>query len=114
MKVATIDQHFANCGPQVRATYNAILQASGKFGVVTEDPKQTSIHLVRKSAFAGIATRKGALILTIKSDEDITSSRIIKRLQASARRWYLETRLEKPKDVDREVRGWLKRSYELS
>jgi hypothetical protein len=114
MNVAAVEQHFKNCAPQVRATYDAILQASGKFGAVKEDPKKTSIHLVRKSAFAGIATRKGALLLTFKSDVDIPSSRITKHLQASACRWYLVTRLEKPADFDSERRAWLKQSYELS
>ncbi len=114
MNPPSIEQHFTKCEPQVRATYDALLKLAKDFGAVKQEPKKTSIHLVRKTAFAGIATRKGALILTIKADEDITSPRIFKREQASAHRWHLETRLEKPADVDREIRAWLKQAYELS
>jgi hypothetical protein len=110
----TIKEHFENRGPEVKATYAAILKAAKKLGPVKEEANKTSIHLVRKSAFAGVATRKSALILTLKSDSDITNKRIAKREQASAHRWHLEVKLETPKEVDREIFVWLKRAYELA
>jgi hypothetical protein len=79
-----------------------------------EDPKKTSIHLTRRTAFAGIATRKDALILTIKSAADIRSPRIVKREQASANRWHLEVRLDDPAQVDRELKSWLRDAMQLS
>ncbi|HSS18492.1 MAG TPA: DUF5655 domain-containing protein [Pyrinomonadaceae bacterium] len=109
-----ISEHFENRTPEVKATYAAILNAAKKLGQITEEAKKTSIHLVRKTAFAGIATRKSVLILTLKSDADIMSERISKREQVSAHRWHLETRLEKPAQVDKEIQLWLKRAYELS
>src|SRR5262245_372245 len=53
---------------------------------------QTSggIHRCNHAAFAGVATRKNALILTLKSDSDVASSRIMKHQQTSANRWHLE------------------------
>jgi hypothetical protein len=81
---------------------------------VKQEAKKTSIHLVRKSAFAGVATRKSALILTLKSDADVAHKRIGKREQVSANRWYFEVKLEAPEQVDREVRAWLNRAYELA
>jgi hypothetical protein len=81
---------------------------------VKEEAKKTSIHLVRKSAFAGVATRKTALILTLKSDSNNTNKRISKREQASAHRWHLEIKLEAPEQVDREIRAWLEKAYELA
>ena len=110
----TVNEHFENRAPEVKATYAAILKATKKLGPVKEEAKKTSIHLVRKSAFAGVATRKSALNLTLKSDADITSSRIAKREQASAHRWHLETKLETPEQVDNELLGWLKKAYELA
>jgi uncharacterized protein DUF5655 len=110
----SVAEHFENRAPAVKATYSAILKAAKKLGPVTEEPKQTSIHLVRKTAFAGIATRKSALILTLKSSSDIASERILKREQASAHRWHLETRLETPSQVDRELIQWLEKAYQLS
>jgi hypothetical protein len=69
---------------------------------------------VRRTAFAGVATRKTALILTLKSDRDLKRKRISKREQSSANRWHLEIRLEEPEQVDSELVSWLKRAYELA
>jgi hypothetical protein len=110
----TVKEHFENSAPEVKATYQAILKAAKTFGPVKEEAKKTSIHLVRKSAFAGVATRKSALILTLKSDSDIVSGRIAKREQASAHRWHVEVKLETPAQVDREILIWLKKAYELA
>src|SRR5689334_22087791 len=111
-KMAT--QHFAKSSADVRDIYDKIIAAATKWGPVDEDPKKTSIHLNRKSAFAGIATRKDALILTIKSSTDIVSPRISRHEQASANRWHLEVRLTSPRDFDAELRQWLKQSYDMS
>lgn len=110
----SIDAHFENRDPRVRATYDRIILAGRALGRMKEDPKKTSIHLVRKTAFAGVATRKGALILTLKADTDIRSPRVVKREQVSANRWHVEVRVEKPSEVDRELTRWLKAAYALS
>ena len=110
----SVGEHFENRDPSVRETYNAIVQTARKLGPVKEDPKKTSIHLVRKMAFAGIATRKTALILTLKSDSDVSNKRIARREQASANRWHLEIKLDAPEQVDKEIIAWLKHAYELA
>jgi Domain of unknown function (DUF5655) len=110
----TVRQHFVGRDPIVRAIYDRIVSAAETFGTVEQDPKKTSIHLNRRSAFAGIATRKDGLILTLKAASDIRSPRIIKRDQASANRWHLEIRVKDPKEVDQELTSWLKEAYELA
>ena len=111
MKVAT---HFEKSDPEILATYRRILETARTLGPVTEDPKKTAIHLVRRTAFAGIATRRSSLVLTLKSATDVRSPRIEKREQASANRWHLEIRLQDPAQVDRQVTTWLKAAYELA
>jgi hypothetical protein len=111
MSIAT---HFAGKDPTVHAIYQRLLDVARTLGPVTEEAKKTSIHLVRDTAFAGIATRRSSLILTLKSATDIRSPRIEKREQASANRWHLEVRLEKPDQIDRQLAGWLKAAYELA
>ena len=110
----TVDEHFERTDPGVRAVYNAILETARQFGPVVEDPKKTSIHLNRRTAFAGIATRKSSIILTIKSSSDIEDARVVKRQQASAKRWYIDVRLETPRDLNAKVTTWLARSYALA
>lgn len=109
-----IAAHFRDRAPNVAATYAALLQAARALGPVTEDPKKTSIHLVRESAFAGVATQKAALVLTVKSATDLRSPRIRKHERASAHRWHLELRLTEPEDVDTELRRWLTAAYALA
>lgn len=110
----SVKEHFENRAPEVKAIYAAILKAAKQLGPVKEEAKKTSIHLVRKSAFAGVATRKTALVLTLKSDSDIANKRIAKREQASAHRWHLEIKLEAAEQVDGEILAWLAKAYELA
>src|SRR6186997_481134 len=110
----SVKSHFATKDPSVFATYRRVVDVARTFGPVVEEPKKTSIHLVRHTAFAGIATRRSSLILTLKSASDIRSPRVEKREQASAHRWHLEIRLTKPSDVDRQLTSWLSAAYALA
>jgi len=97
-----------------RKVYDAILAATGKFGTVKAEEKKTSVHLVAKTAFAGVHPRKGAVLLNIRSDTPIESARIRKLEQVSAKRFHNEMLLNSPTEVDREVVGWLRDAYALS
>lgn len=110
----TIAQHFEGRSPSVAATYAAIVGVAKKLGPFREDPKKTSIHLSRKTAFAGVATRKDSLILTIKSATDLVGARVVKREQVSASRWHVEVRLDSPQQVDAQLKRWLGAAYNLS
>lgn len=110
----TIKSHFEGKTPNVRKIYDQLLKRLKKFGPILEEPKKTSIHLVNATALAGIATRKDALVLTIKSDRQLKSPRIHKSEQTSARRFHHEVKLTSPEDVDDELVGWLNEAYLLS
>ena len=110
----TVSSHFEKSTPAVKATYKAILQAARELGPVREEAKKTSIHLVRDTAFAGIATRKEALILTLKAERPLKSSRVGRAEQTSANRWHLELKLSAPTEVDAELRGWIEQAYRLA
>jgi hypothetical protein len=107
-------QHFDGRAPVVRKIYDRLLVATRAMGPVIEDPKKTSIHLARRTAFAGVQTRKDALILTLKASRDISSPRIIKHEQASANRWHLNIRLTTPSEVDAQLIGWLEQAFALA
>ncbi|MCM3904359.1 MAG: DUF5655 domain-containing protein [Pyrinomonadaceae bacterium] len=109
-----VKTHFEDKDQVVREIYDRLLSKVEQFGAVIEDPKKTSIHLVNRTAFAGVATRKTAINLTIKGDHKLSSSRISKTEQASANRFHHEVKLTSPKDVDAELVGWLKAAYGLS
>lgn len=110
----TVQQHFDGKPQVVRDIYDTLLAVSREWGPVEEDPKKTSIHLNRNSAFAGVSTRLAHLIVTVKSTSNIASPRMKKREQASANRWYCEIKLSSPDEIDHELIDWLRQSYELS
>jgi hypothetical protein len=110
----SVEDHFRDRDPKVRAIYDRILAAARSHGAVMEDPKKTSIHLNRRTAFAGIATRRESLILTLKLGRDLPSSRISKHEQASANRWHLEIRLVEPEQVDAELQEWIEEAFRLA
>lgn len=109
-----VRSHFAGKDASVKATYDRLLQKTRQFGRVSEEPKKTSIHLVNRTAFAGVATRKGSIILTVKSDRQLSSPRIHKSERTSANRFHHEVKLGAPSEVDAELVKWLKDAYELS
>ena len=110
----TVAFHFTRSADLVRATYDAILAASRSLGPVREEPKKTSIHLVRSTAFAGVATRKDSLILTLKAEAPVKHRRVHRVEQTSANRWHIELRLAHPEDVDAQLRSWLAQAYALA
>lgn len=110
----TINSHFEGKAPNVREIYDQLIKGLTKIGPLVEEPKKTSIHLVRTTALAGVATRKAHLILTLKSNHLLTSPRIHKSEKASAARFYHKVKLTSPADVDGELLNWLAEAYALS
>ena len=110
----TIDSHFTGKDPVVRSTYDQLLKAIKRFGPSVEEPKKTSIHIVNRTALAGVATRKGHLVLTIKSDRKLSSPRVHKSEQTSAKRFHHQVKVNSPAEVDSELVNWLRDAYALS
>ena len=110
----SVNDHFTDKDPIVRALYNKLLEILNGFGPIIEEPKKTSIHLVHKSALAGVETRKSYLLLNIKADHKIDSPRILKTDQPSAKRFHHKVKIESLDDFDAELESWLKTSYQIS
>jgi hypothetical protein len=109
-----VEKHFGNKSPIVREIYDELIKKMKSFGKFQEEPHKTSIHLVNQTTFAGVAARKDSLLLTIKMDRPIESSRVTKTEQVSRNRFHLLVRLEAPKEIDAELIKWLKEAYKLS
>lgn len=110
----SVGDHFVNKDPSVRALYDQLVSLLRTFGPVEEDPKKTSIHLNRKSALAGVETRKNYFLLNVKSDHPIKSPRIEKAEQVSSKRFHHKVQISSLKDFDEELKAWLKEAYALS
>ena len=114
MSLYSVAGHFDSKEPAVRRTYDALLSVAKRFGDVGEEPKKTSIHLVARTAFAGVTTRRTKLVLTIKSPVEVRDQRVVKCEKLSANRWHFEVHLATPADVDGDVEAWLQRAYQIS
>jgi hypothetical protein len=110
----TVDEHFVHKDKSVRALYDHLIKVVKKFGPIEEDPKKTSIHINRKSAMAGVETRKDCLLLNIKSDHSIKSPRVEKAEQVSSKRFHHKVRITSLKDFDEELKSWLMHAYTIS
>ena len=110
----TVNDHFVNKDRSVRVLYDQLVSLLQTFGPIQEDPKKTSIHLNRKSALAGVETRKNYLLLNIKSDHAIKDPRVVKAEQVSAKRFHHKVRISSAKDFDEGLKTWLKEAYILS
>ncbi len=109
-----VNEHFVGKTGELRAIYDQLVAMAEALGPVEQDPKKTSIHLNRRTGFAGVAVRKAHIVLTIKSDRPIKSPRVFKSEQTSAKRFHHEIKLSAIADLDAELQGWLKAAYDLS
>ena len=109
-----VSDHFQGKDPVVQKLYDQLLGVLQSFGPIMEEPKKTSIHLVRASALAGVETRRDCLLLNIKADHRIESPRVEKVEQISAHRFHHRVRISAHSDIDAELQGWLRDAYMIS
>src|SRR5438105_5466819 len=103
--LSTSDALFLGKDQQVQSTYHSLLEALYALGPFQEEPKKTSIHLVRTVGFAGVHPRKSYLILNLRTDYPIDNPRITKSEQVSKNRFHNEVKLASPGEIDEELLG---------
>lgn len=112
--VNSVDHLFEGKAPELRTTFEHLINALQQFGKIRITPKQTSIHLEKKGGFAGVHPRKTCLNLEFRVDYKIDDARISRIQQLSARCFEHTVKLEHASDVDEQLLKWLKDAYELS
>ena len=76
-----IDALFGDSSSPARAVYDTLLAAMRGLGPVAVEPKKTCVHVVAEpggTAFAGIHPRKNGVLLTLRTETAIASSRVRK------------------------------------
>lgn len=109
-----VEQIFARSEPHVREAVRTLIARALALPDVTVDPKGTCVHLNRRTAFAGLHPRKGALLLNLRAAAPIESPRIRKVERASANRYHNELLVESPDAVDDELIGWIAQAHALA
>ena len=106
-----LDAHFAGSQPQVRAAFDAVLDAVAASGPVTVLPERTRIALQVRMSFAAFVARRRWLDGHVVLARRVDSLRFRRIEEYSARNVLHAFRLNGPDDVDDEVRGWLSEAY---
>ena len=105
--------HLKDKEPVVTAIYEKLIKELQKAGAIKIEPKKTSIHLGNRFGFAGVYTRKDYINLEVHLKNKLMSKRVSKVEQASPNRFHHTIKVSTPKEVDKELLGWLKEAYEL-
>lgn len=108
-----VDDHFRGKALEVRATFDAIVDAVRKFGPVSILPEKTRIALHSRMSFAAFMPRgdwlNGHLVLARR----IESPRFSKIETFSPRNVLHAFRLNSPAEVDDEFIAWLGEAYDV-
>jgi hypothetical protein len=112
--INAIEEHFAGKPDCVKATYEAVIKYLEQLGPLSVEPKKTCLHIVNRTALAGIYPRKGYLQLELKSDYDITDPLIFKSEQISKNRFHHIVRLSSTDAFTEKIAGWIRDAYHLS
>ena len=110
----TIDALFVGKDVVVPTIYRRLLEVLHSFGPFLEEPKKTSVHLVKASGFAGIHPRKSFLYLNLRMDRPLQGERVANSEQVSKNRYHNEVKITSPDEVDAVLIGWLKEAYALT
>jgi hypothetical protein len=108
-----LDRHFARSGPQVRATFDAVLARVRAVGPVVVLAEKTRIALQVRMSFAAFMPRRdwlnGHLVLARRID----SPRFLRVETFTPRNVLHAFRLSAPEDVDAEFGAWLAEAYRV-
>ena len=111
--LANLDDHFQDKSAEVRATFDAILEAVSEMGLVTILPEKTRIAFHARMSFAAFMPRRHWLNGHLVLARQVNSPRFTKVETFSPRNVLHAFRLNTPEEVDEEFIGWLAEAYDV-
>jgi hypothetical protein len=110
--VTTRATHLARGSAEVRDTVAALQDALAAIGPHATVPVKTMILLRATVNFSGIVVRRDCVHLEFVLPRALDHGRIRKRDPLGPRRYTHRVRLASPADVDGQLVGWLRESYQ--
>ncbi|MDH3206023.1 MAG: DUF5655 domain-containing protein [Gemmatimonadota bacterium] len=109
----TLDDHFENVQPEVRATFDRFLEAVNACGPVTVIPQKTRIAIQAEVRFAGCVVRKQWLLVHLWLTRR-TEHRLLQRVEAYGPRSFGHRfRLDEADDVDEALCILVREAYRV-
>jgi Domain of unknown function (DUF5655) len=109
-----VERIFQRSEPHVREIVRVLIERALALPGTAVDPKGTCIHLNHRVAFAGLHSRRSALLLNLRSLAPIESPRIRKAERVSANRYHNELLIESADAIDGELMGWIAEAHALA
>ena len=106
-RVHSIDDHFRGKDPTLRTLFDALRRALGRSGPLRVDAVESTINLVSKHHFAGIAVRREYLRVGFILDREIHDERILRAERVGPRRISHHVLIRSLSDLDAQLLGWL-------
>jgi len=108
-----LEDHLRNKSPQIKATFDKLMQELRKFGEITLNPVKTSIQVKTVSTFLSIRPKKMSIEIEFQSGSEVNESPVYKNFRISKNRVLHFAVLKSPEDVNAKLMGLIKKSYEL-
>lgn len=110
----TAAEHLKGASPAVRALYRELEAVVRACGPVTVSPTKASIAFKAGPAFAAASVRKEGLRVGFLLDRELESPRFVRTQSLSPRSHEHVLLVRDARDLDDEVRGWLREAYEVT
>jgi len=104
---------FARSEPQVWRAYQALVTAVRAIGPITVIPQKTRVVFMTRIRFAGGTPRKSYFDAGFLYPRPLRSPRIAWSMKYYARCYGHRVHLRSPKDVDAQLRRWLRTAYRV-
>lgn len=114
MPSMTVDDYFEGRPPNDRRIHDAVVAYVRTLGDVTIDVVGVGVLIKRARTFAELRPKRGAMSLSFLLSRIVDDERIARVLKTSAHRAAHFVDLAGPRDVDREVKGWLAEAFASS
>ena len=112
--VFPLENHFAGKEEVGKPLFDEfVARVRAEVGPVRIDSPACCIHLVKNSTFAAAWVRKDRIKIDFRLERKIDSPRFTKTVQLSAKRYVYYMDIMSPDNMDAELMGWLKESYNL-
>ena len=102
-----IDDHFRGKDPKLRSLFDALRRALERSGPLRVDAVESTINLVSKHHFGGIAVRREYLRVGFILDHEIRDRRICRAERVGPHRVSHHVLVSSLSDLDAQLLGWL-------
>lgn len=108
-----LEGHFEGVDESVRATFDAFVAEVRTHGPVEVLPEATRIALHTRMSFAALMPRRHWLAGHLVLAEPVDDARFVRVTTYSKRNHVHEFRLQRPDDIDVDMRLWIAAAYQV-